>query len=53
MAESESGDNISALLTLECRDHHYCGQLITHRGHTAIDYRDLDGVQVPWLLHHS
>jgi hypothetical protein len=51
MAEPESGDNISALLTLECRDHHYCGQLITHRGQTAIDYRDLDGVQVPWLVH--
>jgi len=51
MAESGSDDNISALLSLECPNHHYCGQLITHRGHTAIDYRNLDGVRVPWILH--
>jgi hypothetical protein len=51
MAESELGDNISALLTLECRNRHYCGQLITQRGHTAIDYRNLDGVRAPWILH--
>ena len=48
MAESESGDNIAALLTLECPNHHYCGQLITHvEGHGAIDYRNLDGVGFP------
>jgi hypothetical protein len=51
MAESELGDNLSALLTLECRNQHYCGQLITHRGDAAIDYRNLDGVRVPWILH--
>jgi hypothetical protein len=51
MAESETGDNISALLTLECLNHHYCGQLITRRGHGAIDYRNLDGVRAPWILH--
>lgn len=51
MTESESGDNISALLTLECRNHHYCGQLITHRGGPAIDYRNVNGVRLPWTLH--
>jgi hypothetical protein len=51
MAESESADNVAAVLSLECRNHHYCGQLITHRGHGAIDYRNLSGVRVPWILH--
>jgi hypothetical protein len=51
MAESESGDDISALLTLECRNQHYCGQLLAHRGDEAIDYRNLNGVRVPWILH--
>jgi hypothetical protein len=48
MAEAESSNNISALLTLECRNHHYCGQLIRHRGGPAIDYLNLDGVRLPW-----
>lgn len=51
MAESESGDNISAELSLECRNHHYCGRLITHRGQPAIDYRNVDGLRHPWTLH--
>lgn len=51
MAESESADNIAAVLSLECRNHHYCGQLITHRGHAAIDYLNVDGLRHPWTLH--
>jgi hypothetical protein len=36
---------------MECRNQHYCGQLITHREDGAIDYRNLDGVRVPWILY--
>jgi hypothetical protein len=50
MTESESGDNISALLTLECRNHHYCGRLITHREGPAVDYVNVDGLRRPWTL---
>lgn len=48
MTEPESSDNISAVLTLECRNHHYCGQLITHRGGPAVDYRNVNGLRLPW-----
>jgi hypothetical protein len=50
MAESESGDNISAVLSLECKHHHYCGRLITHRGQAAIDYRNVGGLRLPWTF---
>jgi hypothetical protein len=53
MAESESAASIAAVLSLECPNHHPCGQLITHVGETAaaIDYRNLDGVRAPWIMH--
>jgi hypothetical protein len=53
MAESESADNEAAVLSLECPNQHHCGQLITHLGQTAaaIEYRNLSGVRVPWILH--
>jgi hypothetical protein len=51
MTGPESSDDISALLTLECPNHHYCGQLITHRGHGDIDYRNVNGVRLPWTTH--
>jgi len=51
MTGSESSDNVSALLTLECPNHHDCGQLITHRGHGAIDYRNVNGVRLDWTTH--
>lgn len=51
MTKPESSDNVSVQLTLECGNHHYCGQLTTHQGGPAIDYRNLDGLRVPWTLH--
>jgi hypothetical protein len=50
MTGAGNTDNISALLSLECKHHHGCGRLITHRGHTAIDYINLDGLRRPWTL---
>jgi hypothetical protein len=53
MTESESADNVAAMLSLECPNHHHCGQLIAHRGQTAaaVDYLNLSGVRVSWILH--
>lgn len=51
MTGFESSDNISALLTLECPNHHYCGQLITDGRDEAIDYRNVNGVRLHWTAH--
>jgi hypothetical protein len=51
MPGSESSDNISALLTLECPNHHDCGQLITHAGHGDVDYRNVNGIRLHWTAH--
>jgi hypothetical protein len=45
---TESGPEISALLTLHCKNNHFLGKLITRLPHATIGYVDPGGVRHPW-----
>jgi hypothetical protein len=47
----ESGPDISALLTLHCKNNHFLGRLITRRPHAVIRYVNPGGVRHPWTDH--
>ncbi len=44
----ESGPKISALLTLNCKNNHFLGRLITRPPRATIGYVDPGGVLHPW-----